>query len=341
MDATADTVLPADTGGRDATTIQDVIAITDAPTLDGTSILPEASSADVPSAADATHDAGSCDPAVGTAAMTSECDQVQLAILRNGSGATAAVFGRINIGDIQMAPCAVVDSIDVVSGGTTIATIPGTGTPQANEGGTYLMASGTANGPLTALCALDTGRFDGIGLVVHGRVDGGTFTSQCGDNTPDVRWPPSVVVTCHSGLQQMPLPASDATVMSLTVMGMALTTDQIYATIPQPPVVMSVDATVHLVPGVSSFSCGPNIPPSDTTGWTAGASTMMDADGSSVSDLTLINNGDVLGSQLCPAGCTSPPCAPTTPPVFLARINGTTDAGPFESELYVSNCFTE
>jgi hypothetical protein len=117
---------------------------------------------------------------------------------------------------------------------------------------------------------------------------------------------------------------------------MTYTNDQIYSAIPQPPVVTSIDPTVHIVPGTPPFGSVP-LTPSDTMGWMTSVSTMMEPDGSSVTNLSLVNAMDVLGAQLCPAACTMPPCA-VTPPVFLARVTGATDTGTFESELYVRVC---
>jgi hypothetical protein len=192
-------------------------------------------------------------------------------------------------------------------------------------------AAGPANTALAGLCATDSGRFDGIGLVVHGHMDGGTFTATCGSNASGATWPPSVVLTCHTGLSKAPI-GSDASVMS--VMGLAY--DQMYGAIPQPPVVTSIDPTVHIVPGTPPFSPVP-LSPSDTTGWMTSVSTMMQPDGSSVTNLSLVSSMDVLGSQLCPAGCAAPPC-PSTPPAFIVRVTGATDSGAFESELYVPMC---
>jgi hypothetical protein len=320
---------PSPDAAGDATSPSDA-----APPTDGSVSTDAAHPADAASTA-------ACVPSPGAMTLTSECDQVQLAILQNGSGTpTVAIQGRVNVGSPTTPPCTAVDSIDVVSGGATIATIPGTLADTPSEGATYPLASGPATSALVALCASDSGRFDGVGLVVHGHVDGGTFTATCGNNTPDVGWPPRVVLTCHTGLAAIPF-ATDGVVMSTTFMGMTVTSDQLFALVPQPPVLMTADSTVHLIPGVSSFGGGQPIAPSDTTGWTGATSTMMLQDGGSGSNLTMFNDMDVLGPQLCPPGCTNPPCGVSTPPVFIARVTGTADTGAFESELYVPVCTSQ
>jgi hypothetical protein len=277
--------------------------------------------------------ATACVPSTGSMSVTTDCAWVQVAILRNTGAPEVTITGGIIPSNASMPPCAVTDSVDVVSGGVTIATVPGLPGSDTTSPDRALAAAGPANAALAGLCASDSGRFDGIGLVVHGHMDGGTFTATCGSNASGTTWPPSVVLTCHTGLAKAPL-ASDASVTS--IMGFAY--DQMNGAIPQPPVVTSIDPTVHIVPGTPPFSPVP-LSPSDTMGWMTSVSTMMQPDGSSLTNLSLTTSMDVLGSQLCPVGCITPPC-PNPPPVFLARVTGATDSGAFESELYVPMCLT-
>jgi hypothetical protein len=323
-DGQAADVRPFDDASIDAPTGEDHAVLGDTSVASDTGV-----SADTGPGDGAT---GSCVPSAGTMTISTECDLVQLAILRNGGAAEVRVSGRVGVGNLSMPPCAIADSVDVVSSGMTVATIPGLPGSGAMSADSTPLAAGPANAALTKLCASDSGRFDGVGLVVHGHMDGGTFTAMCGNNTPDMRWPPSVVITCHTGLTRAPL-VSDAQVTSAMGIGMAY--DEIFSAIPQPPVVTSVDPTVHIIPG--TLFAGTPLSPSDTMGWMTSESTMMEPDGSTVTDLSLVNVTDVLGSQLCPPGCTMPPC-PMVPPVFLARVTGATDSGPFESELYVPMC---
>jgi hypothetical protein len=281
-------------------------------------------------------DGSTCVPTAGGATMTGECDLVQLAILQSmGGAATVVVGGRVGIGGSpMMAPCSLIDSIDIVSqGGTTLQTLQGTSLAVATDGSGGPWTTGTASPALTQMCGSDTSRFDGIGLVVHGRTDGGTFVTKCGDNTLDVGWPPRVVVTCHRGLAAPPL-GTNATVQTFGMMAL----DQLFAAVPEPPTITSVDANVHVIPGTAGIWGAMPMMPFDTTGWTSAETTMTEPDGKTATNVTLANMTDVLGVELCPVPPPMPNPMQPPPPVFLARITGATSAGPFMSELYVDFC---
>ncbi len=289
--------------------------------------------------ADGSGDGGGCTPTAGTMTLTATCDQVQLAILHSGTGvATVALSGRVNIG-VGMSPaCVTVDSVDVTQGSSLLATLPGATGGIPSDGETYALAQGAATAALDAMCATDANHFDGVGVVIHGHANGGTYISRCGNNTADVGWPPRAVLTCHTGIASPPLPTV-ASVMSTSFMGMAFVTDEIFATVSQPPRLSTVDPRVHIVPGTSVAFGGMTMAPMDTLGWMGTTSSMVEPDGRSVTSLSLVNSMDVLGAGLCPTGCVSPPCmGMPPPPVFIARVTGQSATGPYATELYVQIC---
>jgi hypothetical protein len=65
------------------------------------------------------------------------------------------------------------------------------------------------------------------------------------------------------------------------------------------------------------------------------ASSEEGADGTTDSEVEMIQGADALGSTLCPQ-CTTTPCPMS--PAFIARITGTTNEGAFTSELFVGEC---
>jgi len=292
-------------------------------------------------------DASTCTPASGTSAFTYDCAFVELAILHDGSSPPSVLLrGLAGPGALGTPACARVDAIDILDetsgladgGHPILQTLPGVTSTLPQDGSLAVLGTGPAADALAKMCQSDANRFDGVGLVIHGHVDGGTFVSTCGG--ADGSWPPNVVVTCQTGVPA-PLNVGDANINDLTVHGVLSSSGTMYASLPQPPVLATFDSTLHIIPEAPSFGGGPPLDPSDSAGWSGYSSAMMQPDGSVTSEVSLFSQGDTLGTTLCPPPptCMPPTCVPTPSPVFIARMTGTTDQGPFSSELYVRTCY--
>jgi hypothetical protein len=101
--------------------------------------------------------------------------------------------------------------------------------------------------------------------------------------------------------------------------------------------VTAVDGTFRVLPDAPS---GMPLAPFDSTGWTASVSETTMPLWGEVSQISLLADTDPLGEQVCPVpySGTDPPPPESIPPVFLARLTGTTGRGPFRSEAYASMC---
>jgi hypothetical protein len=154
----------------------------------------------------------------------------------------------------------------------------------------------------------------------------GTFEARCGKTDFGSSWPPDVVLTCHQGIAAPPRTWATAQV----TVGQA-TAASMYATFPAPPTITSVSSEVHILP--SSWT-GPPLVPFDTTGWDA--TPQVQQDGTVYVDFWQL--ADPFGEEICPLVEEMPDPLDEPPPVFLARVSGDTDAGPFVSEIYTRGC---
>lgn len=281
-----------------------------------------------------------CTPTPGTAMVTTGCDSFELAVITHTDASPEVrLTGRLFAFGSTMG-CASVDSVDVLSGGvgsSVLATL--TGEPSVVLDSTErLLAHGAPVAALTDLCATDdpARRFDSLGFVVRGRVDGGTFESHCGLAEGGSRWPPAVRVTCHQNVERAPY-AGNAMITVSSFMGTQYTSTMLYAAAIHGPggALTSVDSTIHVIPRRSIFDTGLPLAPMDTTGWTgsAGESGSMPT----YSQLQAYVSDDPLGTDLCP-----PPATPgpdyVPPPVFLARFTGMGEHGAYSTEAFIGTC---
>jgi hypothetical protein len=205
-----------------------------------------------------------------------------------------------------------------------------------------LLADGAA--PVTDIsgrCASDdpAQRFNVYGIVVKGRVDGGTFVANCALAEGGSRWPPALRVTCHKNVD-LPADDGDVLVMSGSVMGMSFTTTQLSADAPHGAggALQTLDGTLHVIPLRSFDDPGQPIPSQDVPGWmTAVAETLPPS--APASQMSFFASSNLLGSDLCPPAPSGPPGPNTvSPPVFLARATGNGGHGAFSTEIFVTQC---
>jgi hypothetical protein len=283
---------------------------------------------------------GACTPTPGTAMVMTGCDSFELAVMTHTDASPELrLTGRLFASGSTMG-CASVDSVDVLSGGigsSVLATL--TGEPSVVLDSTErLLARGTPVAALTDLCATDdpARRFDSLGFVVRGRVDGGTFEAHCGLAEGGGRWPPAVRVTCHQNVEVPPY-GGNSLVMVSSFMGMQYTSTMLYAAANHGPggALTSVDSTIHVIPRRSIFDTGMPLAPMDTTGWmgTANESGSMP----SYTQLQAFADHDPLGADLCPVP-TMPGPGYVPPPVYLARLTGMGGHGAYSTEVFVGIC---
>lgn len=319
-----------------------VVVDTDAPGSDAGAV--DAPGADVPgsdapgsdaSAADA---AVACVPTAGPATGDAYCDQFFLSLFTSDDGAPRMELrGRVHPNDLSEGGCATVDEIDVQVGGTTITTLAGTWGPEG-AGGTRLIAEGAAFPGLTERCASDENRFGGFGFLVRGRVDGGSFTAECADAEGGSRWPPAVTVSCHHNIDAPPFSA-----YAMVSGGAGFTYTSLDLSIGHGPgaAITSAESTIHIIPGFATGFGGPtpDLDPFDSTGWTA--SIYENTGGFGPYSGVQLMLGSALPMELCPPPSVGLPGPDDPlPPVFLARVRGTSERGAFSTEAFVNNCFT-
>jgi hypothetical protein len=285
---------------------------------------------------DANADAFTCaEPTAGSMAFTGSCGAqssggftTQVAILlRPGGGVRMRVTGRIPGGRTA---CDRWDSIDVMHGGTMIATLPANGAVVSTlDDGFAAWAEGDVDPSVAALCGAsgEMDRFDGYRLVVHARTDGGSLTLTCGNG--GTGFPPSVVMTCHQGVD----PPVPDTVFHHTTTGDRTALQAWFAH--GGPAVVSIDPHVRFLRGAAPFS--PTLAPVDTTGWSFLAwSTQPGGPGGSQDIFLAETMGSPLGTD-----CPMSPVMPTDhAPVLIGRVSGMTTAGPFATDLYAELCFS-
>lgn len=285
------------------------------------------SSVDAPSDTSA-----ACVPKTGTAAAKAYCDLFELAYFTmDGAAARVELRGRVSP-TMPDPACAVVDKVEVQTGGKTVATLTGAGVFSSGSE-RAILASGAGFDALAMRCAGDSDRFGGFGFIVTGRMDGGTFTANCADAEGGSRWPPAVRVTCHHNVDASPF-ASSAMVSTTG----SFTSTTMYVNAPHAPggALKTVGGTIRVIPGFSSFGGPPSmLAPFDSTGWegSVGESTTPMV----TSAISLSNTKASLPPELCPPPSTPGP-GTSPPPVFLARLTGNGEHGAYRTEAYVNFC---
>jgi hypothetical protein len=288
---------------------------------------------------------GVCSPTAGSAMMTTGCDLLQLAVIEHDGAPTELILtGRIYSVTGAMDECAVVDGVDIVQSSATSTVI------QHLDGGASIaldsaereIARGVPVAALTDVCATDDPamRFDSFGIVVRGRVDGGTFEAHCARAEGGGRWPPALRVTCHRNVDAPPF-SGNASVTRSSFMGHAFESTMLYAAASHGPTgaLTSVVGTIHVIPRRSIFDSGAPIAPFDTTGWMGSANESGSTP--SYSQLQAFASVAQFDMELCPPPMTGTPGPGfIPPPVFLARLTGVGGHGSYSTEVFVNQCNT-
>lgn len=329
----AEAAVDGGAGGTDA-------AGADAPPTD--SPLSDVAAADAPGAP-GTDAGGVCEPTTGPATGGGYCDLFELAVFTFDDAAPEArLYGRVTPDGFTAGGCAVVDEVEIQRGGAVVGTLPGVGT-FAPGSETALLAQGPPLLEMTTRCEGDLERFGGFGLVVRGRVDGGSFEAHCADAEGGSRWPPAIRITCHHGVEGRPV--GGYAMVSDTAM---FDSTSLSAYVPHGPggALTAVDSTVHVIPGFAPALFGPPPPmldPFDATPFTTAGVTESTLPGTSTmtSNLSLLATEVLFPLAICPPPSTGPPGpGDPLPPVFLARLTGTGERGAFSTEAYVNFCIT-
>jgi hypothetical protein len=287
-------------------------------------------------------------PTAGTAVVQAGCDSIQLAVMQH-DGAPTELFmtGRVFGESAVMPKCASIDGVDILSGAAgspVVQHLPG-GLVVPTDGTERLLAKG---GPPVAdisnRCASDdqTQRFDVYGVVITGHIDGGTFTAKCALADFGTSWPPALRVTCHKNVDE-PSTYSDASVMNQTFMGMVLTQTTLYASENHDAggALQSLDPTLNIIARREPFDPKPPIPPMTVSGWMTGVSENAPPN-PPMSQLEFFAASNLLGSDLCPPAPVGPPMpGMVSSPAFIARATGNGGHGPFSTEIFVRQCYSE
>ena len=282
-----------------------------------------------------------CMPTAGSETFTSGCGLLELAILRRtGLPDELRLSGRLFGASPGTSSCAVIDGVDILNGAAVVQHLEGGASVQLDSQEAEL-GHGVPDATIAARCASDENRFGGYGIVVTGRVDGGSFTARCADAEDGSRWPPALRITCHENVDAPPLAASPSVMVS-SFMGMTFRSTMLYTVVPHDAggVITAFDETVHVIPQRATFDPGPPLMPHDTGPWmgSVGESTPPSSPGSI---LSLFSSETPFGTDLCPPHDPSPPGPGfIPPPVFLARITGMSTHGPFSTEVFANGCYT-
>lgn len=288
-----------------------------------------------------------CTPTAGSAVIPMGCDLLQLAVMDHGGGASSlSLTGRLFGETAAMPKCASIDGVDILTSGAGSSVVQhlAGGLAVALDSQEELIAQGTPPvADIEGRCASDDPqqRFDVYGILITGRVDGGTFQAECARAEGGGHWPPALRVTCHKNVDA-PAANGNVSVMTQTFMGTNVTTAQLFGTAPHAlgGALQTLDSTLHVIPQREPFDPGQPIPSHDTTGWMTAVSETAPPS-APASQLSFFAGSNPLGSDLCPPAPSGPPGPGTiAPPVFLARVTGTGQHGPFSTELFVTQCYT-
>lgn len=283
-----------------------------------------------------------CTPTPGTDVLDASCDLVEVAILTYDDAPSEVVIsGRVSLFG-GASGCAVLDSVDLLEGNvgsTVVQHLEGGGTLSL-EGGVSPLGRGAPTSALAEVCATDdpARRFEPFGVVIRGRVDGGTFQATCARADAGSHWPPALRVTCHHGVSAPPSEGY-AMVQHNTFMGHEFVASMLASSVTHAPsaALTSIDETIHLIPQRSIFDTALPLAPRDTVGWMG--TVTESGETPSRSQLQAFVDQDVLGADLCP-----PPMTPgpgyVPPPVFLARFTGQGQEGAYVTEVFVGACAT-
>ena len=292
------------------------------------------------------NDAGvACMPSVGSMVFTAGCDLFQLAVIdHDGAPSDLILTGRIFATSAAMPSCAVIDGVDIVQSNATSPVVQhlAGGETFLLDSGEHELARGVPVAAISGACASDDPamRFDSYGIVIHGRVDGGTFEAHCARAEGGGRWPPALRITCHRNVEQPPN-SGNAMVNSTTFMGMTYRSTMLFAAANHGPsgALTSVGSTIHIIARRSIFDTGAPIPSHDTTGWMGSANESGSTP--SYSQLQANAQSAQFDTTLCPppmTGLPGPGYIP--PPVFLARLTGSGGHGAYSTEVFVNQCYT-
>ncbi len=289
-----------------------------------------------------------CTPAPGSAMVSVGCDLLQMAVMQGpGGGSELVLTGRLFGESASMPSCAAIDGVDILSGAAgsmVVQHLAGGASVTIDAEDQVLGAAAPPAADIVSRCASDdpSQRFDVYGIVVSGRVDGGTFQAQCALAEGGTRWPPALRVTCHKNVDQ-PGTNANVSVMTQSFMGMSFTTTQLFAEAPHGPggALQTLDPTLFVIAQREPLDPGPPIPSHATTGWMTDVTETMPPTGPA-SQLSFAASSDVLGPDLCPAAPSGPPGPGTiSPPAFIARATGTGQHGPFSTEVFLTGCLAE
>lgn len=320
-------------GGGDVDTPDASRGATDAHVPEGTDAwsLVDAAMADTgtpsPDAATA------CTPTAGPATGDGYCDLLELAILAHGDTAEAQLYGRLNADDAV--GCQVIDDVEVFDGGASIGTIAGigpfvSGTPDA------ILARGPAITAMRDRCGMEDRRFDSLGLLVRGRYDGGSFEVRCGAIEGGSRWPPALRITCHENLD---VPPTSAHAMLSSFMGHESAQASFMIPHGAGAAITRVEGPVRVIAYASAFPPGPPAPaPFDVADFVANVSEGTTPTLGAFTTVSLLASRDPFGATLCPASPTMPMPGDPIPPALMLRLAGTSERGPFATDVYVEVC---
>jgi len=276
---------------------------------------------------------------MGSLAINLGCDLLHLAVMKRDGAATKVLLsGRLGP-TVSPAPCAVIDGIDILRGTTVVQHVAG--------GEPFLVSSGEREiaeiadpvADITDRCASEdpSQRFDAYGIVLTGRLDGGTFTAKCAQAEGGSRWPPALRITCHQNLDA-PTEQGNAHVDVYVVGGTSHPSSYLnaFARHRDGGAIKSLDTTLHIL-AVKPYLTGMPVAPRDSTGWSAMASESE----AGLSQLNFLAVTDQLGEDLCPLVPDGPP-GPNTPvgPAFLARATGTGERGRISTEIFAHSCLS-
>ncbi len=267
-----------------------------------------------------------CEPTPGGADLEVHCSEIRIAVMKDSSLPTRVhVAGRLwGFGEGE--PCVRVDQLQLLQGDTIVQTVDAAGV----VGPDGWSAEAEATTEVVGHCDSESGRFEPFAILVTGRVDGGTFTADCGAHMGGGSWPPDGILTCH---ENIPVPPSHGDSMVDVAPGMwTMTTLDIMYPFDPAFDMTAVDSSVRIIP--STYASGMPIEPFDTMGWDAWIGSPSSANDWLM--VSLSHNEDVLGTEVCPPYSDDPFADP--PPLFLARITGTNAGRSFSSEGYIDFC---
>ncbi len=290
-------------------------------------------------------DAAACTPASGSATLTAGCGSLNLAVLQHsGASTTLVLTGTLGFGGATQPTCAAVDGVDILDGTTVVQHLSSVTTLATNSILEILATGSDPVSDITSRCSSNdaTERLDPYGIVITGRATGGTFTATCGNSTLGTSWPPALVVTCHSNVDE-PAVGGSVSVQASTFMGMPLVQTLVNADAPHGAggSVTAVDSSMFVIP-IAAVAFGATvIAPFDTTGWMTSATEATNFT-MPTSFLALDMTSNPFPSALCPpASMTAPSPETPPPPVFLGRITGANGHGSFSTEALFNGCQVE